>query len=120
MTNFMQFYTEEESKEALDSLLLDLNNIIVNYLEGLPDWCYLGNTVKATHPAYIIHQKKELFGEIIAISTPPIIIKLQLTERFNCTWESGVTTWWFDIENCQPIPKCSSSSSKNPRKRLKV
>jgi hypothetical protein len=67
--NSFTFFTEKETAEAFQYLIPDINNIIYSYLEGLPEWCFLGNKILlCSYPEEITTTIKEIGIQTIPFS----------------------------------------------------
>lgn len=77
----------QEVKQTFDYLIPDLNNIIVNYLIGLPDWLYVGSKVKMTENTHLITEI-EWVNEFKSVSV-----------KFVCLSKGGTTVRIWSIEN---------------------
>jgi hypothetical protein len=94
--NSFTFFTEKETAEAFSSLIPPLNNIILSYLEGLPDWCYLYNKIRFgyTLPSWGIHFIKGIIQHIVIGDNLTLILLTGQLPSYNLN----------KILNCSSIP----------------
>jgi hypothetical protein len=81
--NSFTFFTEKETAEAFSSLIPPLNNIILEYLEGLPPWCFIGNKDKLyyPHPGTIVKSRLSNLLNLILSGITIIINYIQYGRR---------------------------------------